>query len=298
MKDIATDMRTEKGTIQMKDHMKDIAPVIDTHAHLWMDAESRKLDKMAEDGIISQVWIQAHECHRVTETYRSATSAQVLEASRRYPGFILPFGYLNWLKDASQVDRMKEDGYFGLKAIRPVYAYDDERYFPLYERAQELDMPILFHVGTIIQKTREQMTHPHFSPGPIRMRPSMLDTIGTVFPRLRLIQGHMGVPWCNELFESLWYYRRIYCSINGLIDWKWLIDNLDRRTELGVPFHQKMMFGTDIYYGQADPDAIYRAVLFMHEFFRRVGETYEWGIHVRDLMYNNACRFRDEPDQL
>ena len=123
----------------MKDHMKDIAPVIDTHAHLWKDAESRKLDKMAEDGIISQVWIQAHECHRVTETYRSASNIQ---------------------------------------------------------------------------------------------------------------------------------------------------------------FHQKMMFGTDVYYGQSDPDAIYRAVLFMHEFFRRDGETYGWGTHVRDLMYNNARRFRDEPDRI
>ena len=274
--------------------MKKNDPVIDTHAHLWKEPNSKYLDRMAEDGIITQVWIQAHECHRVTPTYRSATSAQVLEASRRYPGFILPFGYLNWLKDASQVDRMKEEGFFGLKAIRPIYAYDDERYFPLYERAQALEMPILFHVGVIAKKSREEMTNPHFSPGPIKMRPSMLDTISTVFPKLKLIQGHMGVPWCNELFESLWFYSNIYCSVNGLIDWKWLIDNLDRRTEMDVPFHQKMMFATDAYYGLLDPERIYRAVFFMREFYRRVGMTYEWGLHGEDFMYNNAKRFRDE----
>ena len=108
-------------------------PVINTHAHLWKGHNFKYLDRMAEDGVITQVWIQAHECHRITPTYRSATSAHVLEASRRYPGFILPFGCLSWLKDASQVDRMRENGFSGMKAIRPIYAYDDERYFPLYE---------------------------------------------------------------------------------------------------------------------------------------------------------------------
>ena len=55
-------------------------PVIDTHAHLWKEPNTKYLDQMAEDGIITQVWIQAHECHKVTPNYRSATSAQVLEA--------------------------------------------------------------------------------------------------------------------------------------------------------------------------------------------------------------------------
>ncbi len=268
--------------------------VIDTHAHLWMgEGASAKLDKMAEDGIISQAWVLAHECHKVTPTYRSALSEDVLEASKRYPGFIVPFGYLNWQKDADQIDRMKDAGFYGLKAIRPILNYDDESYYPLYERAEKLNMPILFHVGIIAKRTREFLTDPRYSPGPDRMKPAMLDTIAALFPDLKIIQGHMGVPWCNELFESLWYYPNIYCSVSGLIDWKWLIDNLDRRSELGVPFYRKMMFATDYYYGNLEPEFIYRSVFFMQEFFNQVGMTYCWGEHADDYMFKNALRFMD-----
>lgn len=274
--------------------MSENFPAIDTHAHLWKEPNFNYLDRMAEDGIISQVWIQTHECHKVTENYRSANCAEVLETARRYPGFILPFGYLNWHKGPEQVDQLKEAGFFGLKAIRPVKNYDDESYYPLYERAEQLEMPILFHVGIIAKRTRELLTDPRYSPGPIRMRPSMLDTIAAIFPKLKIIQGHMGVPWCNELFESLWYYPNIYCSVNGMIDWKWLIDHLDCRTELGVPFHQKVMWATDAYYGLLEPEYFYRSLTFMREFYLRVGQTYSWGEHGEDCVYHNAKRFRDE----
>ena len=53
--------------------------VIDTHAHLWVgEGASAKLDKMAEDGIISQAWVLAHECHKTTPTYQAALSEDVL----------------------------------------------------------------------------------------------------------------------------------------------------------------------------------------------------------------------------
>ena len=269
--------------------------VIDTHAHLWKDPDRKQLDQIAEDGIISQIWIQAHECHQCTETYRSASCEDVLECAKLYPDLILPFGYINWRKDASQIDRLKESGFFGLKAIRPIKNYDDESYYPLYERAEQLGMPILFHVGIIAKRTREGLTDPQYSPGPIRMRPSMLDTIAALFPRLKIIQGHMGVPWCNELFESLWYYPNIYCSINGLIDWKWLMENLDRRSELDVPFHQKVMWATDCYYGgNISTEELYRCARFMRDFYYYAGQTYEWGKYGEDCLYNNAKRFRDE----
>ncbi|MBE6355601.1 MAG: hypothetical protein E7058_00630 [Lentisphaerae bacterium] len=267
--------------------------VIDTHCHLWMGDDTKYLDQIAEDGIIEQAWILAHECHVVSDTYRSATKAQVLEAARRYPGFILPFGYIDWRQDASQIDILKEQGFFGLKAIRPIYNYDDERYYPIYKRAEELDMPIEFHVGIIANRPLDVLTDPRFSPGPIRMRPSMLDTIAAVCPKLRLIQGHMGVPWCNELFESLWYYPNIYAGISGLTDWEWLIKNLSRKACDQTPFHQKIMFATDSYYGEVPPELFYRRVYFINDFFRFVGETYDWGSHREDVMRNNAIRFRD-----
>ena len=63
-------------------------------------------------------------------------------------------------------------------------------------------MPILFHVGIISKGLWHQMEVPGF-PGPRNMKPSMLDTIADAFPGLQLIQGHLGIPWIDELSESL-----------------------------------------------------------------------------------------------
>ena len=79
-----------------------------------------------------------------------------------------------------------------------------------------------------------------------------------------------------------------------MIDWKWLIENLDKRSEIDVPFHQKVMWATDAYYGRVAPEEFYRSAEFMREFYYRVGQTYGWGRYGADCLYNNAKRFRDE----
>lgn len=264
---------------------------IDTHAHLRSDYDPHVFEKIQKDGIIRQLWMLAHECHVETPTYHPATTAQVLESARLFPGLILPFGYINWRKGAEQIEKLKEQGCFGLKAIRPIYDYNDLRYFPIYEAAEKLDMPILFHTGIIARRRREELTDPELCTGPDKMRPSFIDSIAAAFPQLKLIHGHMGVPWCNELFESLWYYTNVRASVSGLIDWKWLIENLDCRTETGVPFHQKMMFSTDSYYGGDNLEYTYRKINFTREFFDRVGMTYCWGNAKEDFMHGNAERF-------
>ncbi|MBR2374487.1 MAG: amidohydrolase family protein [Lentisphaeria bacterium] len=264
---------------------------IDTHAHLRSDYDPRVFEKIQADGIIKQLWLLAHECHVETAAYHPATNKQVLEAAKLFPEFILPFGYINWRKGPEQIEELKNNGFFGLKAIRPIHNYNDLRYFPLYEMAEKLDMPILFHVGIIARRRREELTDPELCAGPDKMRPSFLDSIAAAFPKLKIIQGHMGVPWCNELFESLWYYSNVRASVSGLIDWKWLMENLDCRTESGVPFHRKMMYSSDSYYGVGEPEYVYRGITFMREFFDRVGMTYNWGNAKEDFMHGNAERF-------
>ena len=263
---------------------------IDTHAHLRAEYDSKELDKAAESDYLKQVWLMPIDCY--APSYGFAGNDIVLEVSKRYKGFFIPFGFIDYMKDASQVDCMKEAGFIGLKAIRPIEDYDSLKYFPIYERAQALNMPILFHVGIISRKPQSGLTHPSISTGPTRMRPSMLDSIGAAFPDLKLLQGHMGVPWCNELFESLYYYPNISCSVSGLIDYKWLIENLDRCTETGVPFTEKMMFAVDAHYGaKRTNETVLKNAEFFRMFFQKVGGTYRWGRCADDYLYNNAYRF-------
>jgi predicted TIM-barrel fold metal-dependent hydrolase len=266
---------------------------IDSHAHLHSDYDSRELDKAVESSCLAQAWLLALECYDAS--YGFAGNKEVLDVAKRYKGFFIPFGFIDFAKGPDQIDRMKEAGFVGLKAIRPIENYDSLKYYPIYGRAQELKMPILFHVGIISRKPQRDLTNPEFSTGPTRMAPAMLDNIAAAFPDLKLLQGHMGVPWCNELFESLWYYPNINASVSGLIDYKWLIDNLDRCTETGVRFVKKMMFAVDDRYGiKGSLERIEDNARFFRMFFQNVGMTYAWGRNVEDYLFNNAHNFIKE----
>jgi predicted TIM-barrel fold metal-dependent hydrolase len=205
--------------------------IIDTHAHLWRDPQG--LDRVAESGQIEQVWLMHVSYYQGSALKDLASDKEILEVARRYPGLFIPFGCIDFEADPGQIDRMKDQGFVGLKAIRPRLPYDDPAYLPIYERAAVLRMPILFHVGIILKNRREEMT-PAQSLGPTNMRPSMLDGIAAAFPELPLIAGHMGLPWLNELFEALYYYPNIFCSLCGYVDYRWLMDNLDRRCSAGI----------------------------------------------------------------
>ena len=265
---------------------------IDTHAHLVHNYDPRHLDEVAESGLVKQVWLLPLNLY--VPEFEFAHDDEVLEVGKRYPGLFVPFGFIDYFKGAEQIDRMKEQGVAALKAIRPPRPYDDERYFPIYERAEALGMPVLFHVGIISHRTREQLLQP-VKTGPGNMKPNMLDSIADAFPKLKLIQGHMGVPWVNELFESLFYYKNVSCTVTGLVDYDWLIHNLDRRTSFKEPFSSRMMFACDGFYGRPE---FWKRILelenFTRMFFREVGKTWHWGETEKEFMHGNAERLFPE----
>ena len=263
--------------------------IIDAHAHLW--SKPKDLDKVAESGGIEQVWLMHISYYRASSLKDLASEQEMLEVARRYPGFFIPFGEIDFTKGPEQIDRMKDAGFVGLKAIRPPKPYDDPSFLPIYERAEANRMPVLFHVGIILKNTREEMT-PAQSLGPTNMRPSMLDGIAAAFPKLPLIAGHMGLPWINELFEALYYYPKIYCALCGYVDYRWLMDNLDRRPQAGVEgetFCDRMMFATDYVYGR-EPHLLetLRFGQFMRDFFTHAGRSYQWGARIEFILHQNA----------
>ena len=261
-------------------------PFIDTHAHLIHGVDWELMDEIAASGLLEQAWLM--HCPCVSDGIAFADEEEVLMCAERYPGMYIPFGFIDLTKGASEVTRLKEKGFTGLKAISPVKNYDDESFFPVYARAEELGMPILFHVGIISKGFWQKMSVPG-APGPGKMKPNMLDTIADAFPRLQLIQGHQGVPWINELWESLFYYPNISCSVCGLIDYEWLMHNLDSRCADGRLFSEKLMFGVDGLYGSRPYwQNMIDTARFTEEFFLRVGRTAHWGKSERAFMSESA----------
>ncbi len=83
---------------------------------------------------------------------------------------------------------------------------NDKRYYPIYAKCVELDLPVWIHTSL------------NFVPA-LKMevgRPIHLDEVAGHFPELRLIAGHGGWPWVNELMAVLWRHDNVYLDISAI----------------------------------------------------------------------------------
>ncbi len=183
---------------------------VHTHIHPHQDIDAR-VKLWRECGVVKV-------CVQVSR--RSHGNDALRQWMRKYPDIILGFGRISLeppIDPPEQVDRLKEQGFTGLKFIGPSYPYDDERYYPLYERAQGLSMPILFHTGFL-------SIAPDDGPRGIsqdKMRPMRLDTIGRAFPDLRIIMAHLGNPEYNVGLSVIRAFKNIYGEFSGGGGSKW-----------------------------------------------------------------------------
>jgi predicted TIM-barrel fold metal-dependent hydrolase len=137
-------------------------------------------------------------------------------------------------------------GYRGIKINNTAREYDDPAYFPVYEQAEELGMPILFHMGVtgggldyarthprrdpiaaeMYQRTMERLANPPEQGPPgfggrrnmsaNRMRPFHLDTLSTNFPRLKLIGAHLGGTGSYDEAASVARWRHfVWFDLSG-----------------------------------------------------------------------------------
>jgi len=97
--------------------------------------------------------------------------------------------------DAADVlDRAVQDlGLKGLKLHPPLQGFrpDDEVVYPVYEKAVELDIPVVFHVGTTPFGSLCRLS---------QASPLLVDEVAVAFPTLRIMLTHLGTLWHNEAF--------------------------------------------------------------------------------------------------
>lgn len=100
-------------------------------------------------------------------------------------------------------------GFCGVK-LYPTYNFfypNDPIMYPLYEAAQEPNLPIMFHTGTsVFRGSRLKYGNPLF-----------LDDIAVDFPLLRLIMCHGGRgPWYEEAISMVKLHKHLFIDISGL----------------------------------------------------------------------------------
>ncbi len=236
---------------------------------------------------------------------------QSLEYARRHEDLFIPSALVDPEEiTGAELRRLHDLGYRGLKIIGVRRPYDDYKYFGVYQVAEELDMPILFHLGVIGGAVDYSITHPRRDPqaaaalrrmaaigrmqprdvSAIRMRPFHLDTIANNFPALRMIGAHMGGTGNYDEAASVTRWRHnVYLDLSGG-------ETIERHAverrlvghEIGV---EKITWGSD-----CGDDEIAQHVTSLERIFEQVGLDEEERHRIR---YANAAEiFGLEPPAL
>jgi predicted TIM-barrel fold metal-dependent hydrolase len=129
--------------------------------------------------------------------------------------------------------KVEDEGFRGVK-LYPTYQLfypNDPRMYPLYQAAQELGVPVLFHTGSSVFKGS-------------RLKygdPLHLDDVAVDFPELNLVMAHSGRGfWYDRAFFLSKLHANLYMELSGLPPAKLMgwFPELARHT-------QKTIFGSD-----------------------------------------------------
>jgi len=114
-------------------------------------------------------------------------------------------------------------------------APDHARYYPIYARCAELDIPIMMQIGHNLVYSRARRL-------PSVGRPIALDAVAIDFPTLKLIGIHIGVPWTEEAISMAWKHENVYLGGDAYAPKHWPAAFVHYARTYGS---HKVLFGTD-----------------------------------------------------
>jgi len=126
-------------------------------------------------------------------------------------------------------------GLRGLKFHPPLQNFypNDKMMWPIYEKASQLDIPIVFHVGSTPFGSLAKLS---------QANPILIDEVAVNFPKLNIILTHLGTLWYNETFMVVEKNPNVYVDTSAYpYEIKRLLnENLVKRVG-----ENKFIFGTD-----------------------------------------------------
>jgi hypothetical protein len=219
--------------------------IIDAHSHLYDSPNYlRKLiEKMDECGI-SKCCLSG-----LGDLFNCKTNKDVREAFQKFPDRIIGAYFIRPGKSSpDEIEDSYDQGFKMIKVSIPRKPYNDKELFPLWEKAEELKMPILFHTGviTIFKNGREEYISSW------DMHPMRLEPIANSFPKLNLIIAHLGVHWNEDAAELLRMRSNVYSDITGEPDgWRIRADKIGFKKWLWwEDAFKKLVFGTDVFFSK------------------------------------------------
>ena len=166
-----------------------------------------------------------------------------MDMARQYPERIIAFVGIDPRRGKSGVEifeqAVKEWGAKGLK-LHPCQGYfpNDRVVYPLYEKAVELNVPVLIHTGIDPPPARNLYANPIY-----------LDDVCQDFPELRVVAAHMALGWREQLVYLGFAHPNLYMDLSGCqsdMDDKGALPVYRRlRHDLNVVGPNKLLFASD-----------------------------------------------------
>lgn len=163
----------------------------------------------------------------------------------------------------------------------------DERLAPYWALAEELEVPIGYHMVDGIPGINQTFAPKHRA---LIGNPELLEEILIRHPRLRLFVMHYGSPWVDEMIALMNVFPQVYVDLGG-IQWvyprPYFYKQLQEFMEAG--FGKRIMFGSD----QMNwPGLIEFSIEVIEE------APFLSAEQKRDIFYNNAARFLQLSDEV
>ncbi len=168
-----------------------------------VDEDTRPIAERAAEMVSLMDKANVTKC--VLSTGSNAITSEVI---RLFPSRVLGFAHLSafdGMRAVRELERLvREEGFSGLSVAS---LYDqvragDARYYPLYAKCVELDIPVRIYTA---------MTYANDRPYDLG-HPRELDRVAIDFPELRMIAGLAGWPWVSEMVGLLRRHPNLYCD--------------------------------------------------------------------------------------
>jgi hypothetical protein len=224
--------------------------IIDMHQHIQNAAETDPMaEAYADLGVVKAVLLG------LPPNREPGNNDLVLDAWRRHPDLYVPFfGYDMDGMTPDELNRARDEGFVGIKFIGPRRPYNDFCYFPAYERATELGMVALFHLGIVANQGAWRDCDSNL------MRPIYLDHIARTHPDLKIVGAHLGNPWYEEATMSSRWNPNLFFDLSGstlknktpefLGSLLWWTPSTAYRSPDRTWAWEKIVFGSDVHYSQ------------------------------------------------
>jgi predicted TIM-barrel fold metal-dependent hydrolase len=219
--------------------------IIDTHAHIFdTPAYVENLVKVMDDNNIERTCVSG-----LGKQFRCVDNQGIKEVLDKYPDRFIGAYYIRpGYNRIEEVQEAYNKGFKMLKITLPSKPYDDPSYFSLWEAAQDLKMPILFHTGvvTLLKPAKKEYISSWY------MHPMRIEPIANSFPKLNMIIAHLGVHWNEDAAEVLRMKKNVYADLSGApMGWRVRADAIGMDHYLWwKDAFKKIVFGTDVFYTQ------------------------------------------------